>query len=104
MSTAKQNFARVIGGSVVNMKFNPDSLEKEEKIWKFAILLKTYCQLGGDILQFNIVSNEMLRDAQEHPENYRDLLVRVATYSAYFVGLPKAVQDEIISRTCIEGV
>jgi formate C-acetyltransferase len=104
MSTVKQNFARVIGGSVVNMKFNPDSLEEEEKIWKFALLLKTYCMLGGDILQFNIVSNEMLRDAQEHPEDYRDLLVRVATYSAYFVGLPKTVQDEIISRTCIEGV
>ncbi|MDR0874872.1 MAG: hypothetical protein LBN12_01535 [Clostridiales Family XIII bacterium] len=104
MSTVKQNFARAIGGSVVNMKFNPESLEEEEKIWKFALLLKTYCQLGGDIIQFNIISNEMLRDAQEHPENYRDLLVRVATYSAYFVGLPKTVQDEIISRTVIEGV
>ncbi|MDR3363865.1 MAG: hypothetical protein LBS91_02780, partial [Clostridiales Family XIII bacterium] len=62
------------------------------------------CSLGGDIVQFNFVNNEMLRDAQAHPENHRDLLVRVATYSAYFVNLSKAVQDEIISRTSFDVV
>jgi len=104
LSATKLNFAKVIGGSVLNMKFNPDGLDDPTKMWKLANLMRTFCQLGGDIIQFNIISNEMLRDAQEHPEDYRDLLVRVATYSAYFVMLPRAVQDEIISRTSFEGI
>jgi formate C-acetyltransferase len=104
ISAAKLNFAKVIGGSVLNMKFNPDGIETPEKLWKLANMLRTFCAMGGDIIQFNIVSNEMLRDAQAHPENYRDLLVRVATYSAYFVHLSKAVQDEIISRVAFEGI
>jgi formate C-acetyltransferase len=104
LSAAKLNFAKVIGGSVLNMKFDPEGLDEPVKMWKLANMLRTYCALGGDIIQFNIISNEMLRDAQAHPENYRDLLVRVATYSAYFVMLPKAVQDEIISRTSFEGI
>ncbi|NLT38991.1 MAG: hypothetical protein GXX89_00855, partial [Clostridiales bacterium] len=65
--------------------------------------LRTFAETGGDLIQFNIVSNEMLRDAQLHPENYRDLLVRVATYSAYFVELGPRGQQEIIDRTTFLG-
>ncbi|MEM3873218.1 MAG: glycine radical domain-containing protein, partial [Nitrososphaeria archaeon] len=54
---------------------------------------------GGKHVQFNVVSKETLIDAQKHPENYRDLIVRVAGYSAYFVELAKPVQDEVIART-----
>jgi pyruvate-formate lyase len=61
--------------------------------------LRTYCESGGYHVQFNIISGETLRDAQKHPENYKDLLVRVATYSAYFVELSPRMQEDIIVRT-----
>lgn len=82
-----------------NVKFNPDNLDDPAKLRRLADLLRTYCSLGGDIIQFNFIDNETLRKAAENPDQYRDLLVRVATYSAYFVNLSKAVQAEIISRT-----
>jgi formate C-acetyltransferase len=102
MSAAKLNFAKVAGGSVLNIKLNPDGWDDPAKLRALASMMRTYAMMGGDILQLNFVSNEMLRDAQAHPENYRDLLVRVATYSAYFVNLPKAVQDDIIARVELE--
>ena len=80
------------------MRFNPDVLKDESKMRKFISLLRTYCETGGYHAQFNIISTDMLRDAQIHPENYRDLLVRVATYSAYFVELHAEIQNDIISR------
>lgn len=98
-SVCKMNYAKAIGGAVCNVKFNPDDLDDLKKIRKLADLLRLYCSLGGDIIQFNFIDDETLRKAQEEPEKYRDLLVRVATYSAYFVNLSKAVQEEIISRT-----
>ena len=98
-SVTKLNLARTRGGNVLNMKFNPDGLDDAVKMRKFVSFLRTFGESGGDIIQFNIVSNEMLLDAQLHPELYKDLLVRVATYSAYFVQLPKETQDEIIART-----
>jgi formate C-acetyltransferase len=58
--------------------------------------------MGGHHMQFNVVSRDTLLDAQEHPENYRNLLIRVAGYSDYFVMLSKDVQDEVISRTAHE--
>jgi formate C-acetyltransferase len=61
-------------------------------------LLRSYVELGGMHLQFNVLSPEVLREAQKHPELYRDLLVRVSGWSAYFVQLSKDVQDEIIER------
>jgi formate C-acetyltransferase len=62
-------------------------------------LLKTFFDRGGWHIQFNITSREDLLDAKKHPEQWKNLIVRVAGYSAYFVDLPPAVQDEIISRT-----
>jgi formate C-acetyltransferase/4-hydroxyphenylacetate decarboxylase large subunit len=63
------------------------------------LLIKTFFDLGGWHIQFNVVDSQMLRDAQLHPENYRDLIVRVAGFSAYWVELSKQVQDEVITRT-----
>jgi formate C-acetyltransferase len=84
---------------LLNMKFHPSALKTTEDLRKLAILIKTYFKLGGKHVQFNVVSRETLIEAQKHPENYRDLIVRVAGYSAHFIELAKPVQDEIIKRT-----
>ncbi len=62
-------------------------------------MLRMYCETGGFHVQFNIVDVKTLRDAQKHPEKYRDMLVRVATYSAKFVELSPRMQEDIIART-----
>jgi formate C-acetyltransferase len=98
-SVAKLNHTLVSGGSVYNMRFNPGAVDSDEKMKKFAMMLRTYCETGGYHIQFNFLSAETLRAAQENPAQYRDLLVRVATYSAYFVELSKQVQDDIIAKT-----
>lgn len=102
-SVAKLNLVRSGGGNVLNMKFDPSSTNSPAKMMNFVNFLRTFAATGGDLIQFNIVNNEMLRDAQLHPENYRDLLVRVATYSAYFVELSPRGQQEIIDRTTFQG-
>ena len=98
-SVAKLDLTHASAGAVLNMRFNPESIRNETKMRTFAQMLKTFCETGGDLVQFNIVSTETLREAQQHPESYRDLLVRVATYSAYFVELPLEIQNDIIART-----
>ncbi|MBN1367781.1 MAG: formate C-acetyltransferase/glycerol dehydratase family glycyl radical enzyme [Dehalococcoidales bacterium] len=98
-SVNKLDLVKTSGGAVLNMRFSPDGLKDESKIKKFAALIRTFCETGGDLIQFNIVSSDTLKDAQKHPENYKDLLVRVATYSAYFIDLPEEVQNDIIART-----
>lgn len=89
----------VAGGGVLNIKFSPKALEGDGGLDTFCGLLKAYNQMGGFHVQFNCVDTATLRYAQEHPEKHRDLLVRVAAYSAYFVHLPKSLQEEIIART-----
>ena len=84
---------------MLNMKFHPSALAGEEGLEKLAHLLRSYFRLGGHHVQFNVVSAETLRAAQEHPEEYRTLVVRVAGYSDYFHRLSRDVQDEIMSRT-----
>ena len=103
-SVAKLDHLKIRGGSVLNMKFNPDVFADKEKRVKFMSMLRTYCESGGYHVQFNIVSSEILRDAQKHPDNYKDLLVRVATYSAYFVELSPRMQEDIIARTEFQEV
>jgi pyruvate formate-lyase/glycerol dehydratase family glycyl radical enzyme len=103
-SVSKLDHLKIRGGSVLNMKFNPDVFADEKKKVKFLSMLRTYCESGGYHVQFNIISGETLRDAQKHPENYKDLLVRVATYSAYFVELSPRMQEDIIARTEFEEV
>lgn len=85
--------------NLFNMKFHPSSLKTREQVQKFLALIKTYMDLGGHHVQFNVVSAETLKDAQLHPDNYRSLIVRVAGFSAFFIHLAPAVQNEVIKRT-----
>jgi formate C-acetyltransferase len=87
------------GGTLLNQKLTPRLLATDEGIEKLGYLIRTYFKLGGHHIQFNVVDAKTLTEAQAHPEKYRDLIVRVAGYSDYFVGLGRALQDEIISRT-----
>jgi formate C-acetyltransferase len=89
-----------IYGTLLNMKFHPSALKTKEGLLKFLALIRTYLDdYGGKHIQFNVVSRETLRDAQEHPDKYRNLVVRVAGYSALWVELDRTIQDEIIART-----
>jgi formate C-acetyltransferase len=98
-SVSNLDHMKMPGGSVFNLRLNPSSLSDKEKVKKFASMLRTYCKRGGFHAQFNIVDTDMLRDAQKHPEKYRDLVVRVATYSALFTELSTALQNDIIERS-----
>lgn len=82
-----------------NMKFHPTALKGMVGSKSLLSLVKTFFDLGGWHIQFNVVDSQMLKDAQLHPENCRDLIVRVAGFSAYWVELSGQVQDEIIART-----
>lgn len=86
-------------GMVLDVKFTPSLLEEETGKRALRSLIETYFHKGGMEMQISIVSVETLRAAQEHPENYADLIVRVSGFSAYFCSLRKATQDEIIKRT-----
>jgi pyruvate formate-lyase/glycerol dehydratase family glycyl radical enzyme len=83
---------------LLNVKLHPSSITTREDLKKLGSLIKTYADMGGKWIQFNVVGNEQLLDAQKFPENYRNLIVRVAGYSAYFIDLSKGVQDDIIRR------
>jgi formate C-acetyltransferase len=82
-----------------NMKFHPTALETPQGMRNMLSLIKTYMDQGGSHIQFNIVSSKTLQTAQLHPEKYKDLVVRVAGFSAYFTRLDPGVQTEIIKRT-----
>jgi formate C-acetyltransferase len=87
------------GGTLLNQRFLPSVLESEQDLDKLCSLVRTYFSLGGHHVQFNVVDTKTLKLAQEHPDDYRNLLVRVAGYSDYFVDLDRDHQEEIISRT-----
>jgi len=98
MSVAKCDWDKT-GGALLNIKLSPEIFEHEENLKKLAQAVRAFFRLGGHHVQFNVVSAELLREAQKRPKDFQDLMVRVAGYSDYFVKLPKALQDEIISRT-----
>jgi formate C-acetyltransferase len=85
--------------TLMNMKFHPSALRSDEDLHKLSAMIKIYLKHGGKHVQFNVASKEMLLKAQQNPAQYRDLVVRVAGYSAYFTQLNGAVQDEVIART-----
>jgi len=97
-SVSKIDHART-GGTLLNQKFAPELLADEEGQDKLAHLIRAYFKLDGHHIQFNVVNAETLRDAQRYPEKYRDLMIRVAGYSDYFVNLSVELQNEIIRRT-----
>jgi len=84
--------------NLLNIKFHPSALTTTEDLKKLSALIKTYFAFGGKHVQFNVVNRDMLLEAQQHPEKHRDLIVRIAGYSAYFTQLTKRVQDDIITR------
>jgi pyruvate formate-lyase/glycerol dehydratase family glycyl radical enzyme len=96
-SAARIDHART-GGTLLNMKFNPQVLAGEG-IDKLLHLIRSYFKLDGHHIQFNVINAEMLRKAQQNPERHRDLIVRVAGYSDYFVDVGRDLQNEIIART-----
>ena len=92
------------GGTLLNQKFSPSFFEDEESYSCLTSLIRSYFSLDGHHIQFNVVNAETLREAQKHPELYRDLIVRVAGYSDYFNDLGEDLQNEIILRTEHESV
>jgi formate C-acetyltransferase len=92
------------GGTLLNQKFSPSFFEDEESYANLTALIRSYFSLDGHHIQFNVVNADTLKDAQLHPERYRDLIVRVAGYSDYFNDLGEDLQNEIIRRTEHEEV
>lgn len=90
------------GGALLNQKFTPAVVAGEDGLNNMATLIRGYFAIDGHHLQFNVVDSSTLLDAQAHPEDYEDLIVRVAGYSDYFNNLDRALQDEIIARTSQE--
>ncbi len=97
-SSSKVDHTQIRGG-LLNLKFHPSALKGESGSANLLALIRTYFENPGFHVQFNVVDSRMLTDAQEHPENYRDLVVRVAGFSAYWVEMSKALQDQVIWRT-----
>jgi trans-4-hydroxy-L-proline dehydratase len=97
-SVAKIDHLRT-GGTLLNQKFSPRFFEDENSYECLTALIRSYFCMDGHHIQFNVVNAETLRDAQKHPELYRDLIVRVAGYSDYFNDLGEDLQNEIINRT-----
>ena len=106
ISVSKVDHTKFIDGNILNLRFHPSSLTTafggfdELRGQKFADMIKSYLvDLKGNQVQFNILTAQNLREAQERPENYKDLVVKVAGYSAYFNSLDKGLQNQIIERT-----
>ena len=97
-SAAKMDHLRT-GGTLLNQKFTPSILASDEGLEKTMHLIRAYFRMDGHHIQFNVVTAETLRKAQRDPEKYRDLIVRVAGYSDYFIDLGIDLQNEIIKRT-----
>ncbi|MEN8247933.1 MAG: trans-4-hydroxy-L-proline dehydratase [Bacteroidota bacterium] len=97
-SMTKLNHTRS-GGTLLNQRFLPSLLKRDEDIAKLGKLIRSYFALGGHHIQFNIVDTATLLAAQKHPEEYKDLLVRMAGYSDYFNDMNEDLQQEIIDRT-----
>lgn len=101
-SAAKIDHIRT-GGTLLNQKFLPQVLEDDQGITKLAHLIRAYFKMDGHHMQFNVVNSKELRRAQDNPDDYRHLIVRVAGYSDYFVDLTPQLQNEIIERTAHKG-
>jgi formate C-acetyltransferase len=87
------------GGTLLNVRFVPSLLKRDEDLMKLVSLIRSYFRMGGHHIQFNIVDTQTLLDAQQQPDDYKDLLVRVAGYSDYFNDMTEQLQNEIIART-----
>ena len=97
-SCAKMDHLKT-GGTLLNQKFTPSVVAGEQGLQQMANLVRAYFAMDGHHIQFNVIDRQTLLDAQAHPEEYKDLIVRVAGYSDHFRNLSRALQDEIIART-----
>ncbi len=88
----------------MNVKFTLELLKSERNLRNLAAIIRAYFALGAFHVQFNVISTEILKKAQKQPEEYKDLLVRVAGYSTQFVNLSREAQDAIIERTTYETI
>ena len=98
-SVAKLDQLNISNGTLYNQKFLPSAVAGDQGLLNFAAVVRNYFDKKGMHVQFNVIDKETLLDAQAHPENYKDLVVRVAGYSAHWTVLAKEVQDDIIART-----
>ena len=98
-SVSRVNSLYASNGTLLNMKFLPRTFSNAEERQKFVALLRAFTGLGIHHVQFNVVDHKTLMAAKQHPEEYRNLTIRVAGYTAYFVELAPDLQDEIIART-----
>jgi formate C-acetyltransferase len=98
-SVAKLDQLNISNGTLYNQKFLPSAVAGDQGLMNFAAVVRNYFDKKGMHVQFNVIDKETLLDAQAHPENYKDLVVRVAGYSAHWNVLAKEVQDDIIART-----
>lgn len=99
LSSLCYDHSKFMDGVCLNIRLHPTSLSRDDGIAKLRDMVKTYMHKGGAEAQFNVVSTELLRKAQEAPEEHRNLVVRIAGYSAYFVELTRDCQDDLISRS-----
>lgn len=103
-SVSKLDHFIASNGTLYNMKFTPSAVAGFEGLRRFAALIREFFDRKGAHMQFNVVNRQMLIDAQKHPKEHKDLIIRVAGYSAQFISLDKSVQDDIIKRTEFERV
>ena len=99
LSSAMKVDQTPFNAALLNMKIHPSVMVSRADLEKFTVMVRTYLTNGGKHIQFNVVDNKVLMQAQAKPEEYSELIVRVAGYSTYFTLLTPAVQDEIIKRT-----
>lgn len=99
LSMTKPDYTKASLGTVLNQKYSPSMFSDAKKRAKLLELIKVYFEKGGQEIQINSVSRDILEDAMEHPENYEDLVVRVSGFSAYYTTLDKAIQKDILERT-----
>ncbi len=97
-SAAKLNYDFATNGIALNVRFHPQNIDTNENLDKLYFLLKAFFHAGGMQIQPTVVSSDTLREAQKHPENFQDLIVKVGGYNATFIDLGKPIQDDIIDR------
>ncbi len=99
-SVSKIDHSRFVNGNILNLKLHPSMVDSRGNILRLAEMVRTFLvDLKGNQVQFNVVSAEELRKAQQEPDKYRNLIVKVAGYSAYFVTLDEKLQNQVIART-----
>jgi formate C-acetyltransferase len=98
-SAARLDHLEATNGALLNLKLNPDSVTGEEGTQNLVALIRSYFKMGGQHIQFNIISSKTLRDAQKHPEDHPNLIVRVAGFSVLFTAIDTVLQNDIIERT-----